>query len=67
MDLPGSIGYSLIGDSSIEFVRDPNKYVQKKRDRYGDIFRGRIINKPMVFATNSVASCEMLRGCAIVY
>ena len=67
MDLPGNIGYPLVGDSSIEFVRDPNKYVQKKRDRYGDIFRGRIVNKPMVFATSSRAACEMLQGCGLMY
>ena len=67
MDLPGNIGYPLLGDSSIDFVRDPNKYVQKRRERHGDIFRGRIINKPMVFATSSRAACEMLQGLNSMY
>ena len=67
MDLPGNIGYAVIGDSSLDFVRDPNKYVQKKRERHGDIFRVRIVNKPMVFATSNRAACEMLQGNSMYY
>ena len=62
MNPPGSIGYPLIGDSSIEFIRDPHKYVQKRKEQHGDIFRGRIGNKPTFFATSNKSACEMLQG-----
>ncbi|XP_065883402.1 putative cytochrome P450 120 [Dysidea avara] len=61
MNPPGSIGYPLIGDSSIEFIRDPHKYVQKRKEQHGDIFRGRIGNKPTFFATSNKSACEMLQ------
>ena len=62
MQVPGRIGYSLLGDESIEFARTPREYVEKRRMSYGDVFIGRILNKPTVFFTSNSAVQDLLKG-----
>lgn len=62
MMVPGRAGYSLVGDESIEFVRTPRDYVEKRRANYGDVFLGRVLNKPTVFLTSNKAVHSLLSG-----
>ena len=62
MELPGRIGYSIIGDDSIEFVKSPRDFVEKRRKSHGSVFQGRVINKPHVFLTSNGAVQELLKG-----
>ena len=62
MDLPGKLGYSLVGDESIEFVRSPRNFIDKRRKSYGSVFQGRVINKPHVFLTSNSSVQELLKG-----
>jgi len=62
MEVPGRIGFSLLGDESIEFARTPREYVEKRRKNYGDVFIGRILNKPTVFFTSNSAVQDLLKG-----
>lgn len=60
MDVPGYLGYSIIGDKSLEFVRSPREYIKQQRKNHGDVFKGRILNKPHVFLTSSRAVEDFL-------
>lgn len=62
MELPGRIGYSILSDESIQFVRQPLAYLNSHRKQYGDVFVGRVMNKPTVFVTSSKAVRELLNG-----
>ena len=60
MDVPGHLGYGILGDRSLEFVRSPRDYIQRQRKTHGDIFKGRILNKPHVFLTSNRAVEDFL-------
>ena len=62
MQVPGRAGYSIIGDESIEFYRTPREFLEKRRRNYGNVFLGRILNKPTVFMTSNRAVQELLHG-----
>jgi len=62
MQVPGRAGYSIIGDESIEFYRTPRDFLDKRRRNYGNVFLGRILNKPTVFMTSNRAVQELLHG-----
>ena len=62
MELPGRIGYGFLGDESIQFVRQPLAYLDSHRQQYGDVFVGRVLNKPTVFVTSSKTVKELLNG-----
>lgn len=62
MEVPGSLGYSILGDSSLKFVRSPREFVRQKIKNHGDVFRGRILNKAHVFVTSNSAVEELLTG-----
>lgn len=62
MQVPGRAGYSIIGDESIEFYRTPRDYLDKRRRNHGNVFLGRILNKPTVFMTSNRAVQDLLRG-----
>lgn len=65
MDLPGKLGYSIIGDESIQFVRTPREFIEKKCKDYGSVFQSRVLNKPHVFLTSNSAVQELLKGKSI--
>ena len=62
MELPGKLGYSFVGDESIEFVRSPRSFIEKRRKNHGSVFQGRVINKPHVFLTSNSSVQELLKG-----
>ena len=62
MEVPGRLGYSILGDESIEFVRTPRDFIEKRRKSHGDIFQGRLLNKPHIILTSNAAVQELLRG-----
>ncbi len=66
MMVPGRAGYSVIGDESIEFVRTPQDYVERRRASYGDVFLGRVLNRPTVFLTSNKAVQDLLNGKLLV-
>ena len=60
MNLPGKLGFPLIGDQSINFVRNPVGFVNQHISHYGPIFKTRILNKPFVFITSQSGVQEVL-------
>jgi len=60
MEVPGNLGYSILGDKSLEFVRHPREYVKQKIKDHGDVFKTRILNKPHVFLTSNSAVQDLL-------
>ena len=62
MQVPGHAGYSIIGDESIEFIRTPRDYIEKRRKTHGEVFLGRVLNRPTVFLTSNSAVQELLKG-----
>lgn len=62
MDLPGRVGYGIIGDESLEFYRNPLAFMEKRVRMYGPTFSCRFLNKPTVFLTTSTAVHELLKG-----
>lgn len=62
MEVPGHLGYSILGDKSLEFVRSPREYIKHQRKIHGDVFKGRILNKPHVFLTSNMAVEDLLNS-----
>lgn len=60
MEVPGYLGYSLLGDKSLEFARSPRDYINQQRKTHGDVFKGRIMNKPHIFITSNSAVEDFL-------
>lgn len=60
--VPGRAGLGILGDESIEFWRGPLQYIEKRRRQYGDVFLGRLLNKPTIFITGSSTVRELLNG-----
>lgn len=61
--LPGSVGWPITGDRTIEFARNPvefvHGYVKKCSSR---VFQTRLLNKPHAFVTTSQGVKEILEG-----
>ncbi len=62
MDVPGSLGYSVLGDESLEFVRSPRDYIKKRQESHGAVFQTRLLNKHHIILTSSAAVHELLTG-----
>ena len=62
MEVPGYVGYPLLGDKSLEFVRSPRDYIERQRKTHGDVFKGRVLNKPHVFITSNRAVEDFLES-----
>ena len=59
----GSAGYTVFGDKSAEFYKDPIAFVTKRMDEYGErIFQSRILNKPTVFVCTVQGIKDLLVG-----
>jgi len=59
---PGSCGYPVIGDKSIELLRDPMKFFNKRISQYSNrIFQDRILNTCTVFVCCPLAAKELLQ------
>ncbi len=62
MQVPGSLGYGILGDKSIELVRSPLDFIAQRRRTYGAVFQARILNKQHIFLTSNEAVEELLIG-----
>ena len=62
MEVPGYVGYPFFGDKSLEFVRSPRDYIEHQRKTHGDVFKGRVLNKPHVFITSNRAVEDFLES-----
>ena len=62
MEVPGNLGYGILGDKSIELVRSPLNFIAQRRTTYGDVFQARILNKPHIFITSNKAVADLLQG-----
>lgn len=61
--VPGSIGWPVTGDKTIEFAKNPNEFVQNKIDTLGcRIFQTRALNRAHVFVASSNGVKEILQG-----
>ena len=61
--LPGSVGWPITGDRTIEFTRNPDEFVQSCVKKCSSkIFQTRMLNKPHVFVTSSQGVKELLEG-----
>lgn len=60
MEVPGHLGYAILGDKSLEFIRSPRDYISHQRKTHGDVFKGRILNKAHVFITSNRAVEDFL-------
>lgn len=64
--IPGNAGYTVIGDKTVEFYRDPQLFVNRRINQYGSkIFLSRILNKPTVFIASNAGVRELLNGMSL--
>ncbi|XP_005094133.1 beta-amyrin 28-monooxygenase [Aplysia californica] len=61
MEIPGKVGWPIVGDKSIEFYRDPLKFLEKNMAATkSKIFAARFLNKPTLFVCSSEGVQEVL-------
>ncbi|XP_072137234.1 uncharacterized protein [Mobula birostris] len=59
--IPGSSGYALIGDKSLDFYKDPVHFCNSRIHSFGSrIFQARLLNKPTIFVCSVKGMKEML-------
>ena len=56
------LSLGLLGDESLEFWRGPLQYVERRKEDYGEVFLGRLLNKPTIFLTGSSSVNQLLNG-----
>ncbi|KAL8617736.1 hypothetical protein ACOMHN_053569 [Nucella lapillus] len=60
-ELPGSVGWPLLGDKSIDFYKDPVKFMRKNIEHHQSrIFASRFLNKPTAFVCSNAGVREIL-------
>ncbi|CAK8690484.1 uncharacterized protein LOC143448796 [Clavelina lepadiformis] len=59
--VPGSCGYPIISDKTLEFVNDPQKFIQSKITQHSSrIFQARFLNNRTVFVCSPALIKELL-------
>ncbi|XP_078070314.1 uncharacterized protein LOC144494813 isoform X4 [Mustelus asterias] len=59
--IPGSSGYALMSDKSLEFYKDPMHFCNSRIHSYGSrIFQARLLNKPTLFVCSVKGMKELL-------
>uniref|UniRef100_H2YKG3 Uncharacterized protein n=1 Tax=Ciona savignyi TaxID=51511 RepID=H2YKG3_CIOSA len=54
MKVPGTIGYPVIGDKSMEFLRNPSSFIQSRIEQHSSrIFQCRFLNNPTIFVCSA--------------
>ncbi|GFN82469.1 histone-lysine N-methyltransferase SETMAR [Plakobranchus ocellatus] len=54
MEVPGKVGWPVVGDKSVEFYRDPMHFLSKHiAHTKSPIFKARFLNKPTVFVCSN--------------
>lgn len=62
MEVPGSVGWPVIGDRSVDFYRDPIKFLEKHMtSNKSKIFATRFLNKPTVFVCSNEGVKDVLK------
>ena len=62
-DIPGRVGWPLLGDKSLEFAKDPIKFFEKyTKEANSLIFASRFLNKPTVFVGSNAGVAQVLQG-----
>jgi hypothetical protein len=62
-ELPGSVGWPVLGDKSVEFYKDPVKFVSKQIDQTKSrVFACRFLNKPTAFVCSNRGVKDVLAG-----
>ena len=63
MEVPGKVGWPIVGDKSIEFYRDPLKFLEKNiAAAKSKVFAVRFLNKPTVFVCSNEGVKDVLEG-----
>ncbi|KAK3788281.1 hypothetical protein RRG08_027015 [Elysia crispata] len=61
MDVPGKVGWPIVGDKSLEFYRDPLQFLNKNVNQArSSIFKTRFLNKPTVFVCSNQGVRDVL-------
>ena len=61
--VPGSVGWTLTGDRSVEFAKCPLGFMEKHVKQHGSkLFLTRALNKPTVFVCSNKGLKEILHG-----
>ncbi|XP_076461877.1 putative cytochrome P450 120 [Babylonia areolata] len=59
--LPGSVGWPLVGDKSIDFYKDPVNFLRKNiEDSQSRVFASRFLNKPTAFVCSNAGVRDIL-------
>ncbi|XP_077972143.1 cytochrome P450 26B1-like [Styela clava] len=59
--LPGSCGYPIFGDKSVEFYRDPELFITTKiSETSSKVFLTRLVNTPTIFVCSHQETTEIL-------
>ncbi|XP_043576102.1 beta-amyrin 11-oxidase-like isoform X5 [Chiloscyllium plagiosum] len=59
--IPGTSGYALMSDKSLEFYKDPMHFCNSRIHSYGSrVFQARLLNKPTIFVCSVKGMKELL-------
>ena len=62
-EVPGSAGWTITGDRSLEFANSPLQFVEKKITQYDShVFLARALNIPTVFVCSNKGVQHILSG-----
>ena len=63
--LPGSLGWPVTGDKTLEFARNPAEFIQRNiKTCNSRVFQVRALNKPHVLVASNQGVKEILEGVA---
>jgi len=52
--IPGEVGWTVTGDKTVEFARNPISFVESRIEKHDSkIFIARVLNKPTIFVTSN--------------
>ena len=61
--VPGSAGWTITGDRSMEFAKSPLEFLERRLAQYdSQVFLARALNKPTVFVCSNEGVREILNG-----
>ena len=61
--LPGSIGWSITGDKTLDFARNPAEFIQKNiKTCKSRVFQVRALNRPHALVASNQGVKEILEG-----
>ena len=66
--LPGRIGWSVTGDRTLDFARDPMDFTQRHIKAFKSrMFQGRSMNRPHAFVASNQGLKEVLEGMTQIF